>query len=267
VALIAIAAAAPSGDVDVHGGAAPPREGGKEGDLVADLDRPVELHPLDRDRGGAAAGGERGEVARREVHLGHEPAAEDVAGRVGVGRHGEGPHHIAFVVDGMKEKIALMEYPKVGVIGTKGTIRSKVYEQKIKEANDKLKVASLATPLLAPMIEEGFFDNKISNTVINTYLSNSRLKDINALILACTHYPLIKPEVQTFYYGEEVHILDSAEIVAGHIKKVLELRNYLNKGQAMKHHFFVSDFTESFEQSTRFFFKTKIHLEEVNIWK
>ena len=78
---------------------------------------------------------------------------------------------------------------KVGVIGTKGTIKSDIYAKKIK-ASSKKEVASLATPLLAPMIEEGFFNNKISRSVIASYLSSRKLAKIDALILACTHYPL-----------------------------------------------------------------------------
>ena len=59
---------------------------------------------------------------------------------------------------------------KIGVIGTKSTIRSDIYAKKFKAANPDIQVSSLATPLLAPMIEEGFFNNNISKTVINSYL-------------------------------------------------------------------------------------------------
>jgi glutamate racemase len=171
------------------------------------------------------------------------------------------------VIDPVVEKAATDDqYKKIGVIGTKGTIKSDVYSEKIKAVNNGIEVASLATPLLAPMIEEGFFNNKISRTVIQSYLEKPKLKKIDALILACTHYPLIKPEIEEYYKGE-VNIYDSAEIVADYVKKALSGKKLLSKGQKPQHHFYVSDFTESFEKSTRFFFKTKIHLEEVSIWK
>ena len=80
---------------------------------------------------------------------------------------------------------------------------------------------SLATPLLAPMIEEGFFNNQISHEIIAQYLSDASLKNIEALILACTHYPLIKKEIDSFYQGKMI-ILDSSEIVAIALKKYLE---------------------------------------------
>jgi glutamate racemase len=154
---------------------------------------------------------------------------------------------------------------KIGVIGTKGTIKSNIYEKKILEKNPNAKVASLATPLLASMIEEGFFNNNISKTIIHSYLSKPKLKKVDAMILACTHYPLIKPEIKSFY-KDNVEIVDSAEIVAQHVKKTLEKNELLNTGKAGKHHFYVSDYTEAFEKSTKFFFKSKIHLEEANFW-
>lgn len=155
---------------------------------------------------------------------------------------------------------------KVGVIGTKATIKSDVYAKKIHALNKKLDVASLATPLLAPMIEEGFFNNKISRTIINDYLSRQKLKNIDTLILGCTHYPLIRPEIEQFY-KKKTSIVDSAEIVAEHVKSLLAKKNLLRKGKAGKHHFYISDYTVSFEQSTKIFFKGKVKLEKKNLWK
>ena len=171
------------------------------------------------------------------------------------------------VIEPVVEKVAGSGAQKVGVIGTKGTIKSNVYAEKIKQQNKNIEVASLATPLLVPMIEEGFFNNKISRTILNSYLSKPKLSKIDALILACTHFPLIKDEVEEFYSGK-IDIFDSAEIVAAYIQQVLADHKLLRKDKGpLNHHFYVSDYTESFEHSTRFFFKDKIHLEEVSIWK
>ncbi|MDC1025138.1 glutamate racemase, partial [Flavobacteriales bacterium] len=81
---------------------------------------------------------------------------------------------------------------KIGVIGTKATIQSGIYENKLLEKNSSLSVASLETPLLAPMIEEGFFNQEISSTIIKNYLNDKKLDKIDILVLACTHYPLIQ---------------------------------------------------------------------------
>ncbi|MFM7726399.1 MAG: glutamate racemase, partial [Flavobacteriales bacterium] len=153
----------------------------------------------------------------------------------------------------------------VGVIGTKGTIRSDIYAKKLHARSKKLEVASLATPLLAPMIEEGFFDNRISRTVIASYLDSRKLAKIDALILACTHYPLIKKEVDE-YYRSSVEIVDSAGVVAGHVKDLLKRSKSMAPKRRPTHRFFVSDFTRSFEESTKYFFKKGIHLEKKDLW-
>lgn len=156
---------------------------------------------------------------------------------------------------------------RIGVIGTKGTIQSRIYVKRIEKRNKSLKVISNATPLLAPMIEEGYYNNKISQTIINTYLSKKNFDKIKALILGCTHYPLIKKEVDAFY-KKKVDIIDTASVVAAHIAHVLETKQMLNtSGKKNKFHFYVSDYTESFEQSTRIFFHEKIKLQQARIWK
>ena len=154
----------------------------------------------------------------------------------------------------------------IGVIGTKGTINSRVYVRKIQAIDKKLKVASMATPLLAPMIEEGYFNNYISRTIIHSYLNKKHFEKVNALILGCTHYPLIKKEVREFY-GPRVDILDSAEIVAKAVKERLSKQKLLTAStRPPAHQFYVSDFTESFEKSARMFFKGNIQLKKVKIW-
>lgn len=171
------------------------------------------------------------------------------------------------VINPVVEKVtANKKIKKIGIIGTKGTIKSDIYAKKIKAINKNIDVASLATPLLASMIEEGFFNNKISRTVINSYLSRPKLKKIDSLVLACTHYPLIKPEIEE-YYKNKVDIIDSAGIVAKAVYDTLKKKNLLATGKSPKHHFYVSDYTESFEKSARIFIKGKIKLEEAAIWK
>lgn len=150
---------------------------------------------------------------------------------------------------------------KVGIIGTKGTINSGVYSKKIKEKIANTQVRTLATPLLAPMIEEGFINDTISKTVINNYLEKPILSGIEKIILACTHYPLIENIVKEFY-NNKVEVIDSASQVASYVKKTLEKENLKSQQQA-EYRFYVSDYTDSFEKSAKFFFNENIHLEEV----
>ena len=157
-------------------------------------------------------------------------------------------------------------YSKIGLIGTKRTVSSAVYKKKFEKANPDIRLKSLATPLLAPMIEEGFFNNKISRTVVHSYLSNPHLANIESIILACTHYPLIINEISSFYKGK-VTIINSAEIVSQAVKQFLVEHDLLNKGKkSPKHQFYVSDYTSSFEETAKIFFGGKIKLKENNLW-
>ena len=154
---------------------------------------------------------------------------------------------------------------QIGLIGTKRTVQSGVYARKIRETGQGITLRSLATPLLAPMIEEGFFNNQISHEIIAQYLSDTELENIDALILACTHYPLIKKEIDSFYNGK-MPILDSSEIVADALYGYLEKEKLLNDEARPSHHFLVSDYTESFESSARLFFHESVQLEKHSLW-
>ncbi len=154
----------------------------------------------------------------------------------------------------------------IGLIGTKQTVNSGVYEQKIRGLGQDIRLQSLATPLLAPMIEEGFFNNSISESVIHTYLSDPELNDIRALILGCTHYPLVKTEIGQYYKGG-VEVIDASRIVAESVRKYLEENGLLNQKVTPYRKFFVSDYTPSFEASTRIFFGEQLNLELYRLWE
>lgn len=153
---------------------------------------------------------------------------------------------------------------KVGLIGTKRTVQSGIYGKKIKAAEKGITLQSLATPLLAPMIEEGYFNNKISHDIIEAYLQDPSLRDIDALILACTHYPLIMNEISSFY-AQKVAILDSSAVVARALQEYLKQEGLLSTSPP-RDAFLVSDYTESFESSTRLFFQKTVHLEKYPLW-
>lgn len=155
---------------------------------------------------------------------------------------------------------------KVGLIGTKQTVNSGVYRQKIEALNRSGKFSALATPLLAPMVEEGFHNNQISQAIIETYLEAEELQGIEALILGCTHYPLIKPQIDQ-YYKESVEIIDSSELLAKAVREYLESAALLNTGEKGKDRFLVSDYTASFEHTTNLFFGKEVSLEKYPLWE
>ncbi len=175
--------------------------------------------------------------------------------------------HIINVIDPMVSLVTKnFQGKKVGLIGTKRTVQSGVYNRKIEEAKKDIIVNSLATPLLAPMIEEGFFNNQISHEIIAQYLSDPALSDIDGLILACTHYPLIKKEIGQFY-NDKMTILDSSEVVAQALREHLIKQDLMNPGTSSSDHFLVSDYTESFESAARMFFHHQVQLEKHHLWE
>jgi len=156
----------------------------------------------------------------------------------------------------------------VGLIGTKQTVGSNLYRKKIDQLDLGVDLHALATPLLIPMIEEGFFDGRVSEEIIRAYLDHPTLQGIDALVLACTHFPLIKPQIDGYYRGR-VTVLDPSDVVAATVAGALAARQLLAPptGPLPPHHFYVSDFTRSFEESTRLFFGQQVQLEHYPLWE
>ena len=174
--------------------------------------------------------------------------------------------HVINVIDPMVEFVVKnFTSSTIGLIGTKRTVQSDLYTKKILEKNKNITLRTLATPLLAPMIEEGFFNNQISKEIIGQYLSDPHLGKIEALILACTHYPLIKKEINEYYEGK-TQVLDSSLVVAHALHDYLASEGQLNSTVKPENHFYVSDYTESFELSTRLFFGENVKLESHPLW-
>lgn len=169
------------------------------------------------------------------------------------------------VVDPLVSAVVEKEYDEIGVIATKATIRSNIYRDKIKHKLQNAKVHLLATPLLAPMIEEGFFRGDISATVIDNYLGKKDFEAIDALLLACTHYPLIKKEILE-YFNHKVDVLDSTDVVAMYVKNMLEKEGLLSMKKEQENIFYVSDYTSSFEDTAKIFYGEDIALQTTNIW-
>jgi glutamate racemase len=154
-------------------------------------------------------------------------------------------------------------HKKIGLIGTKQTVRSNTYNKRIEALNRNIHFNALATPLLVPLIEEGFAEKNVSATIVQEYLSHPDLADIEALILGCTHYPLLKAYIQNFY-NNKVDIIDTSEMTARILKEALELNALLNTNntvQNTKKTFYVSDVNEFFERAAKLFFSGDIVLK------
>ena len=165
------------------------------------------------------------------------------------------------VINPVAEKVSYEIHNNVGVIATKATVNSGLYKKSIRKHNKFIKVDELATPLLVPAIEEGFKNHPITHSIIYNYLSNKKLKNIETLILGCTHYPLVLDEIKQFY-GNRVRVIDSPTIVATQLKIILEKHQLLHEDNPKpSYHFFLSDITKNFEKISKKFFGKTIDLE------
>ncbi|MGE3063343.1 MAG: glutamate racemase [bacterium] len=147
---------------------------------------------------------------------------------------------------------------RIGVIGTAATIESGAYGRIIKKFNRQHKVFSLATPLLVPLAEEGLIESQATEIILKDYLSKLLSKDIDALILGCTHYPLFEKKIQKIA-GDEVQIVNSARQTARTVKSMLEDQNMLNAGNKKGDiRFYLSDIPRNFSKIASRFLKQKI---------
>lgn len=170
------------------------------------------------------------------------------------------------VIDPMVELVCQnYQNTEIGLIGTKRTISSNIYASKIENCGRNISLESLATPLLVPMIEEGFHNNKISMEIISKYLTYKKFENINALILGCTHYPLIRQQLNQFYKNK-IALLDSAEVVADYLENFLIEKSLLTQNEDPEHEFLISDYTPSFEASAKMFFQEKVRLKKYPLW-
>lgn len=180
-------------------------------------------------------------------------------------------HPVLNVIDPIVEFVcSQQQHHTVGVIGTKATISSRAYVKKFAAAAPELKIKSMATPLLASMIEEGYFNNNISQTIINSYLENKKLSGIDAIVLACTHYPLIKNEIARYYEQQQlqVEVIDTTDVIAQYTQNFMRRHDMLaSPDNKPEHHFYVSDYTNSFQKTTQTFFGQAVKLEYVPIWE
>lgn len=154
---------------------------------------------------------------------------------------------------------------RLGLIGTRQTINSNVYLQKIQEKKLNLHLVQQATPILASAIEEQFSNQKILDEILKEYLSQQSLHGIDALVLGCTHYPIVKDKIAK-YYKNTVEIIDTSAIIAKALQEALKAHQLLNEKGRGEKKFYVSDYTDSFARGAKLFFSEDISLEHFPLW-
>ena len=120
-------------------------------------------------------------------------------------------------------------FKNIGVVATAGTIRSNGWELIIKKEIKDAIVQNKACPLLAPMAEEGWTDNEIAKLSVHEYMKE--MKNLDTLILGCTHYPLFR-KFFTQEVGEGVKVINTGEMVSNAVKQYIEENNIENQQKA-----------------------------------
>lgn len=136
---------------------------------------------------------------------------------------------------------------RIGVIGTEGTIGSKIYTEMIHMHNPEAEVLGKACPLFVPLVEEGWQKDPVTLEVARRYLAFFKDLDIDTLILGCTHYPLLRSTIRDIM-GDKVNLVNPAYETAQGLKRLLAEHAITNDGKLEpEHQFYVSDAAEKFK--------------------
>ena len=142
------------------------------------------------------------------------------------------------VIEPTAKYIKEKKYKKIGLIATKGSIRSKGWEQNIKKENEDIEITTKACPLLAPLVEQGWAKSKATKIIVKEYLKD--IKNVEAIVLGCTHYPIIKDIIKK-YSKRKTEIINVGEYVAKELKLMLIKNNILNEGKDSKTKIYLTD--------------------------
>lgn len=139
---------------------------------------------------------------------------------------------------------------KIGVIATEATINSKLYPELIQQIDPEISVVGKACPLFVPLVEEGWRNDPVTETVARRYLKEVQEQGIDTLILGCTHYPLLRSMIGNIM-GDKVTLVNPAYETSQALKQLLREQGLLNPGvteEEFPYRFYVSDAAEKFKQ-------------------
>lgn len=157
---------------------------------------------------------------------------------------------------------------RIGIIGTESTVSSGAYEKEINVINNDVKMILKACPLFVPIAEEGWQDTQIAKLTAREYLEELKEKGIDALLMACTHYPLLESTISEVM-GEDIKLVNPAYETAKVLKTVLHDLNIQSKSNKnASYEFYVSDNPVKFKKVGENFLKRPIsHVQKIDIEK
>lgn len=176
---------------------------------------------------------------------------------------------IGVILPGAQMAVNESKNGKIGVIGTRATINNKAYSKVIKEINNNIEVFEKACPLFVPLAEEGWIHHQATYEIAEEYLKELREKDIDTLVLGCTHYPILTDVIQDVI-GNNVKLIDSGIATAKVIKSEIH-KSGLQSTSTLHGNLdlFVSDIPTKFQEVAELFLgkavkeAVKVDLEEL----
>lgn len=151
----------------------------------------------------------------------------------------------------------------IGILATRGTIASGVYERTLHKLNPKLKITSVAAPLLVPLVEEGWMNDPETAHIAHRYLLS--LTNVDTLVLGCTHYPLIEPMIQKLV-GQKVLLVSSGAAVANEIKSFLAVNTKIAQALIVgKSRYMATDLTPQLDSLASAWLGEAVKFEKVTV--
>lgn len=174
---------------------------------------------------------------------------------------------VGVIAPGARRAAALSARQRIGVIATEATVASRAYTEAIRAVMPELRVIEKACPLFVPLAEEGWIGHPVTEMVAAEYLAPLRNAGIDTLVLGCTHYPILRPPIQTVM-GDAVTLVDSGESAAEEVEAVLAACNLLNPGTTHRMtRFCVTDAGHRFRRIAEIFLGEPMpHPEIVDLW-
>lgn len=157
----------------------------------------------------------------------------------------------------------VVNFKKVGILATKGTVNSNTFKSEINKLNSRVEVYQNASPMLVPLIEEG--EITLAKPFLEKYLKPLLAKKIDALVLGCTHYPILKKEIREIV-GSKIKIISQDEIIPKKLKDYLARHKEIKLSKKGSIKILFTDITPTVEELSRKWFgkDTKINLVKID---
>ncbi|HSW86069.1 MAG TPA: glutamate racemase [Rhabdochlamydiaceae bacterium] len=153
---------------------------------------------------------------------------------------------VGVILPGVEEALQISKTNSIAILGTRATISSGVHQHNFQLRLPNVDLTPIACPLFVPLVEEGYIEHPMTESVAQEYLRPLRRKEVDTVLLACTHYPLLRSIIQK-ELGQNVSLVDPAMSCAETVRDLLISKNLENHQKEMPHYqFFVSDDPEKF---------------------